>query len=310
MVLVAGFAKVWAFEMNLSSAETRLMGLVALIGALGGAMAWVFGQAIDIQNGQPLWPFMPISIFLGMGASIVFVFLVANTDRNDVIRLLALALLSGFFWKPVWLASQQIIDKTYEEQSLAEIQNSLQLAANALNVPTPAEVDVAVVRDAWDTVTENIGNVKSFENRSHVNTLVSELALSDRLPPQEQAKIQSDLLSMNVLGKQAEGLLLARLAASDGDRTARKDIRVLVGNYLSDVGGAPQWSENDRKIKLYKSDANDVRTREFLENLSRYCNVNSDKITKNIRACGALEVERQTQAGSAASNSVWRIPDR
>src|SRR4030095_14976211 len=93
----------------------RHIGLVAMFGAIGGILAW----AIVLWRGQPphvsVWLDSPISLVLGAGASIVFVFLISNTDRSDRARLVALALVAGVFWEPVWKASQALVDREVEQ---------------------------------------------------------------------------------------------------------------------------------------------------------------------------------------------------
>ncbi len=94
------------------------LGKVAALGSFGGLLVWLSGMWIGRSVHLNVWADPIVSIVLGGGASVVFVFLIANTDRTDRVRLLALALLSGFFWEPVWEASRALVDR-HSEAGLA-----------------------------------------------------------------------------------------------------------------------------------------------------------------------------------------------
>lgn len=84
---------------------------VAALGGLGGLLVWLSSIWLGHSANLSIWADPLISVVLGGGAAVVFVFLIANTDRRDHTRLLALALLSGFFWEPVWQASRALVDR-------------------------------------------------------------------------------------------------------------------------------------------------------------------------------------------------------
>lgn len=76
-------------------------------GGIGGALLWLW----EIWGDQAKWSLyslghLPMYIAFGAGAAVVFILLIANSDRNDRVRVVALALLSGFVWKPIWTSSQ------------------------------------------------------------------------------------------------------------------------------------------------------------------------------------------------------------
>jgi len=128
----------------MSKGTEKHIALVALFGAIGGILAWTIG----IWRGQPphvsVWLDSPLSLVLGAGASIVFVFLISNTDRSDRARLIALALVAGVFWEPVWEASQALVDREVEQSRQKAAVEATQKAATlaaSLQSASPAERD-------------------------------------------------------------------------------------------------------------------------------------------------------------------------
>lgn len=88
---------------------------VAIGGAVGGLLIWLFGLTLGKTLYHPaLDPF--ISTLLGAGASVVFVFLIANSQREDHQRLFAISLVAGFFWQPVWESAEILITRRIQER--------------------------------------------------------------------------------------------------------------------------------------------------------------------------------------------------
>lgn len=116
--------------------------LVACFGAVGGLLVWLFGLFLGSAPRLGDSADILVSFSLGAGSSVVFVFLIANTDRTDYARILALAVLSGFFWEPVWHASRALIDRHIEDSRSTELTRSSEQAlatAQALAVAEPDE---------------------------------------------------------------------------------------------------------------------------------------------------------------------------
>ncbi|WP_282094250.1 hypothetical protein [Epibacterium ulvae] len=94
--------------------------IVATMGALGGTLAH-FLLALPAGVSEIDWSFkLPVEAALGALASTIFIFLLANTDRNDASRLLALSLISGFFWKPVIDAGANYYNKIGDAGDVAQ----------------------------------------------------------------------------------------------------------------------------------------------------------------------------------------------
>jgi hypothetical protein len=98
---------------------------VTLLGAIGGVLTWVFSNYLG--HDSHISPVLDgvVSVLLGAGAGMVFVYLIANTDRNDNARLLSLALLAGFFWEPVWEGGRALVDRHREERQVDSARRAL-----------------------------------------------------------------------------------------------------------------------------------------------------------------------------------------
>lgn len=87
------------------------IGWISASGGIGGALAWVWEIWLEIA----IWSFdklaeLPMYMAFGAGAAAVFILLIADSDRSDKLRIVALALVSGFAWKPIWISSHGILD--------------------------------------------------------------------------------------------------------------------------------------------------------------------------------------------------------
>lgn len=79
-------------------------------GGVGGALVWLW----EIRDGtdeswlRELLDLL-MSIGFGAGAAVVFIYLIANNDRSDMAKMVALALLSGFVWQAIWSSYQGMV---------------------------------------------------------------------------------------------------------------------------------------------------------------------------------------------------------
>ena len=108
----------------------KQFGEVALFGAIGGLLGCIFGFYTKSGSLSYGWLEFPIWIVLGSGASIIFVFVIANADREDQKRLLAVALLSGFFWQPVWEGSRSLVDNRLKDYRQVEAKQAVEEAVS------------------------------------------------------------------------------------------------------------------------------------------------------------------------------------
>ena len=80
-------------------------------GAFGGFLnqLWILINPTESSPTLDLYLSIPAFLALGSGASLVFVFLIANADRTDRIRLVALSVLSGFSFSYVLPTAQELL---------------------------------------------------------------------------------------------------------------------------------------------------------------------------------------------------------
>ena len=91
---------------------------IAASGGVGGALVWVWEIWREIVS----WSFVklaliPMYIAFGAGSAAVFILLIANSERSDRVRIVALALLAGFVWKPIWTSSGDMFGLPQEKES-------------------------------------------------------------------------------------------------------------------------------------------------------------------------------------------------
>ena len=84
---------------------------ISASGGIGGALMWIW----EIWREIVIWSFdklvqLPMYMAFGAGAAAVFILLIADSDRSNKLRIVALALLSGFAWKPIWTSSHGLMD--------------------------------------------------------------------------------------------------------------------------------------------------------------------------------------------------------
>jgi hypothetical protein len=98
----------------------------AFFGALGGFSGVILNLWLGNEARNSLLIDLLVATLLGASASILFVYLLANTDRRDVPRLVALSLLGGFAWQPVWEAGLALVQKTRSEQISSQVKNKIE----------------------------------------------------------------------------------------------------------------------------------------------------------------------------------------
>ncbi len=81
-------------------------------GAVGGGLSWLFTIAGGGHLGNlSTLPAILTSIVLGAGAGFIGVYVVANSDRRDLVRCLAFAVLCGFAWRVVYEGGESMLSK-------------------------------------------------------------------------------------------------------------------------------------------------------------------------------------------------------
>ncbi len=93
---------------------------VLLLGALGGALSYLWAPSAENAQHSESPPLSLLAhLAFGAGAGLVFIYLLANTQRDDLARLCATALLAGFAWVTVWEMAANTIDQKDDQQEVA-----------------------------------------------------------------------------------------------------------------------------------------------------------------------------------------------
>lgn len=92
---------------------------------IGGLLGWLFSLMTQLE--AKVHPVLDpvIGVLLGAGSAYIFIFLIANTERTDTNRLVALALLAGFFWEPVWNMGGELIERRSDNRNALAAQAEL-----------------------------------------------------------------------------------------------------------------------------------------------------------------------------------------
>src|SRR3990172_11409776 len=106
---------------------------VLLLGAAGGLLAWLYSQTVGQPAALVWWQAIPAGVLLGAGASFVGVYLLANADVRDAKRCLALAMICGFAWKPVYEAGTALVKETAARHDLVKEVRQLSEASEVLS---------------------------------------------------------------------------------------------------------------------------------------------------------------------------------
>lgn len=211
---------------------------VTVIGAAGGVLTWAFSLWLRHPTHTTAYLDPVLSAALGAGAGLVFVFLIANTDRSDRPRLLALALLAGFFWEPVWEGGRALIDRQTEQSRIREAKAAAERAVPLAKALETAQGDgresiAAQLDQEVRRVTTLAGQLQSVEGLTTVSAaaqpLNQELAA---LPVDSDTRVAAMRLSGQLRGLESASRLTpdlwpglsstAAFAALRGTLTPRK----------------------------------------------------------------------------------------
>ena len=117
---------------------------VVSAGACGGALAYATGLSSVVLkspfSGNGSYIQLPLHAALGAFAAMIFVFLIANTDRSDRIRMLVLAGIAGFVWDAVIQSGKAFVTDRQQQSAIVE---NLTAQAGSLLSPTVVQDPVA-----------------------------------------------------------------------------------------------------------------------------------------------------------------------
>lgn len=134
------------------------------VGAIGGALSWVFAVTIGVPPVlSHWWLAVPAAMLLGAGAAYIGVYLLASSDTAQVHRCLAFALLCGVAWKPVWDAGTALVDQSIRRQQYraraAELETRTHQVMRELTERPPQEASRAIAEAS--KVAEQLTDVAS-----------------------------------------------------------------------------------------------------------------------------------------------------
>ena len=180
--------------------------IVAGIAAVGGFLSWLFGLYLGNDPHYSALVDLIVSILLGAGAGIIFVYLIANTDRSDMTRLCALALLSGFFWEAVWVGSRVLIERQSENMTVAAVEDAAMRAETLTDsLATASPEERAAILDEIERETKRVAEltakVDSVSRRAEIDSATEPLmAKFKQLPETENQSLLANLGASEVNG--------------------------------------------------------------------------------------------------------------
>jgi hypothetical protein len=211
--MMASFKRLVALLANPERPVARVLGFGAAGGALGVTAGTVLGELA-----QAWYAVLIPCMALGAGAAFAAVFVLLGIKTEDVLRCCGVALLAGFFWRPVFEAGKDYLLNQPERAAEAETAKATDALDSTLAKLVSAPSDSALIEQAG-TLTE---------------TLTRETAELRRSPAKTRAQITA-MRAMNVLGGQAEKghptavgavVSLAETAVATGNLTAAEKARV------------------------------------------------------------------------------------
>ena len=116
---------------------------IAIAGGAGGLVSIV----VDYLAHRVNTPFVdfPLTTMVGMGAAVIAIYFLTNTDRKDWMRCLAFAFVCGIGWKPVYEASGVYLKtRLAENPAVAHAEKAQDVAASLSDKSSPAEVSAGL----------------------------------------------------------------------------------------------------------------------------------------------------------------------
>lgn len=233
-------------SIGLAPVSWREFGLVVMFGGIGGFLSWIY----IITVGQPLlqtwWKAIPASIVLGMGASFIGVYVIANSDTRALFRCLGFALLCGFSWKPVYDAGGALIKQTttrHAEQQVLNLSKTSQKLASALS-KTPPELLPSKINETTKTTTDLLWAFFKVDNpniRSQVQSRAREAMTAIKnvttQNPEEAAKALTEIGTVAVETKepQTADLTIQLLGGIGVEAKESKRVVPIVYRSLGDI---------------------------------------------------------------------------
>ena len=182
---------------------TRSLLLVGAFGALGGGLSGLFSAWVGQPSGLETLGNTPLAVALGSLGSIAFVYIVANPDRSDCNRMIALSLMVGLLSTPMWTAGQVLVGQHQERRAERKATDSLR-AATALARSSTAvsreelQASVQEIRKAIQRTQRAVGTIDSLAARQRIAAELDKLwSSSTKLELPELESLAAVLYSMS-----------------------------------------------------------------------------------------------------------------
>jgi hypothetical protein len=187
---------------GLSGVNAQELKWILSAGAAGGFLSWVYalvlGQPLPVQG----FIAIPACVVLGIGASFIGVYVIANTDTSAFLRAAGFAFLCGFSWKPIYDAGSALITQhTNERQAQTSAVDSVRKLEELQRAPA-GEVPAKVTEATTSAVTA-IQAAKATDNPKvkeqvlkNTDLLIQHLKnLDGRTPDPKQANAALEVLT-------------------------------------------------------------------------------------------------------------------
>lgn len=187
---------------------------VLLAGGAGGGLGWVQAALARVPptalDSHVLGA--GFLVLVGMAAGFIGVYLIANSDTKDLWRTLALSLVCGLFWQPVFEGAKSLVAKTADAQAQGEAKDKIdkaeeevkELAAQGEDA-TEAKLGEATVAalGAWQAARATSKPELEIEAQSQVLQLDNLLERIEKEGRPRNPKLDSALKSHRALVGQA-----------------------------------------------------------------------------------------------------------
>jgi len=181
------------------------VGLVALAGAIGGALSLTYSMTVGVP---PVIEVFPGGIFaylaLGAGAGVFGVYLVAKTDTRHAIHCLAFAAACGVSWAPIFDGASALVKNNRErvvnakvaaktEETKVAVQNLRK--ATDKEIPTTASSVVKAVSDLLAIAPETTDRRVSISVAQSIDGAMDALQAVQQKNPAIAKKATSDIVA-------------------------------------------------------------------------------------------------------------------
>lgn len=243
----------------------RNITFVAVSGAAGGTLGFIFSQYIGHEPRFGIYLDAALWTAMGAGAALIFIFLMANTDRTDNARLISLALVAGFFWQPVLEGSKALIERNSEVRTEAQTVSRLESARSAIDSlgeisdSASNEDKAALMSEIRSNLLEAESLAKSLDRISSVEDVAraSERIFGDDEANEIIASLGIQPSSMLVFGGPQNRHSLPSQFFDRGHWVAIEEKRA--NPFAIDLGDATEVSEDDVAEAQDASESDDDR---------------------------------------------------